>query len=211
MRIRAVMLTPKIAAGADRALAQDLARSFGQPVDLHVDQIRISPEPGALEAAQLAHAADATKPGTAEQNDRAVADLALVAGIPSDAVQVDPAAHRLSATAAPMPGLTLAGYRLLETRAARALPDWTVRLEPPPDVPLPDLAIDHGVIDTGALDLAAWASARRSRDVDIVGGTPGQRTAIVAGIQERGGRAAAAADRGRLRWRWPTSEPKEER
>jgi hypothetical protein len=211
MRIRAVMLTPKIAAGADRTVAQDLARSFGRPVDLHIDQIRISPEPGAAEAAQLAHVGDARKLSPAEQNDRAVADLALVAGIPVEAVQLDPAAHLLGATAAPMPGLTLAGYRLLEARAARALPDWTVRLAPPAEVELPDLAIDHGVIDPSALDLAAWASARRAQDVEINGGTAAQRTAIGAAIQARGGHAAAGSEAGRLRIRWPSRPPQDQR
>ncbi|WP_420138369.1 DUF389 domain-containing protein [Sphingomonas sp.] len=210
MRIRAVMLTPKIAAGADRALAEELGRAFGRPVDLHVDQIRISPEPGAAEAAQLAHAADAPKPSAAEQNDRAVADLALIAGISTDMVHVDPTARNLDATAARMPGLTLAGYRQLEARAARALPDWTVHLAPPTDVALSDLAIDQGMIDPEALDLAAWASARQLRDVEVAGGTAARRDAITTAIQSRGGRAVAVSNGGTLRWRWQPPQRRRE-
>ena len=202
MRVRAVMLTPRIAPGADRLLAADLQQRLKQPVDVHVDQLRISPEAGAVEAAQIARAADDRTLVAGRERDRAVADLALVAGVDASAVRVDEAAHRLQAVAAPLPGLDLAGYRLLEERAGRALSGWTATLAPPADVPLPAIPIRQGVIDDAVLGLVGWGSSRLDRPVDVNGGTRRQRTAVADGIVARGGRAAPGTAAGPLRLAW---------
>lgn len=206
MRIRAVMLTPRVETGADRSLADDLEARLGRRVDVHVDQLRISPETGAAEAAQIARAADTAKATSPDAQQRASEDLALIAGIASSAVSVDPTKRILTATAAPLPGLTIVGYRALEARARSALPTWEVRLSPPGDAPLPGLTIEDGVIDNEALDLAGWASGRLDKDLIVDGGASRLRGAVAAGINARGGRAIAGVVGGRLRLRWTADE-----
>jgi len=203
------MLTPRIEPGADRKLAADLRQRLSRPVDVHVDQVRISPETGAVEAAQIARAGNGDALRAARERDRAIADVALIAGIPSSSVQLDSAGRTIRATAAPLIGLGIAGYRDLERRADAAVADWHVILGPPNDVTLPDVAIRSGVIDDQALGDAAWVSARFSRTLDVLGGTLRQRTAIAQGIVGRGGSAApgGAGDRLRLRWSVDTDPP----
>ncbi len=202
VRVRAVMLTLRIEPGADRKLAADLRQRLSRPVDVHVDQVRISPETGAVEAAQIARAGNGDALRVARERDRAIADVALIAGIPVSSVQFDSAGRTIRATAAPLTGLGVAGYRALERRADAAVADWHVILAPPSDVTLPDVAIKSGVIDDQALGEAGWVSARLSRTVDALGGTLRQRMAIVQGIVARGGRAAPGRAGGRLRLVW---------
>ncbi|WP_293968125.1 DUF389 domain-containing protein [Sphingomonas sp.] len=202
MRIRAVILTPRLDPTADRRIAADLRRRLARPVDVHVDQLRISLDAGAAEAAQIARATENARDAVAGARDRAVGDLALIAGVDPGTVQVDMAAHRLAATASALPGLGLAGYRALEMRAGRSLSGWSVALSPPADAALPSISIDQGVIDSVALDLAAWASARQQRIVSVEGGLLAQRRAVAAGIVARGGRAEAGDSRGGLRLAW---------
>jgi hypothetical protein len=175
---------------------------LSRPVDVHVDQVRISPETGAVEAAQIARAGNGDALRVARERDRAIADVALIAGIPVSSVQLDSAARTIRATAAPLTGLGIAGYRDLERRADAVVADWHVSLNPPNDVVLPDVGIKSGVIDDQALGDAAWVSARFARAVDVLGGTLRQRTAIAQGIVARGGRAAPGRAGGRLRLIW---------
>ena len=202
VRVRAVMLTPRIEPDADRKLAADLRRRLARPVDVHIDQVRISPETGAVEAAQIARAGNGDALLAARARDRAIADVALIAGVPATSVIVDGAARTIRATAAPLPGLGIAGYRDLERRADAAVPDWHMTLAPPGDVALPDIAIKAGVIDDAALDQAEWVSIRLARTLDVSGGTLRQRTAVAEGIAARGGRAAVGSAGGRLRLEW---------
>jgi hypothetical protein len=204
IRVRAIMLTPRLYPHADRNLATDLQQRMAQPVDIHVDQVRISPDSGAAEAAQVARAADAGAAASAAQ--RAAADLALIAGTEQSAVRMDPALRRLTASAAPLPGLGLAGYRALEARAGAALPGWTIALSPPADAGLPAIAIRAGVVDVAALDVAGWASARLGRTITVAGGTSAQREAIAEGVAARGGRAEAGEAGGPLRMEWKPSD-----
>lgn len=206
IRVRAIMLTPKIDPGADRALAASLAQRVARPVDIHVDQLRISLDAAAAEAVQVARAGDGTAAPPGGSRERVAADLALIAGVPQSAVHVDQAARRLSAVAAALPGLGLAGYRALEARADRTLAGWTVALAPPEEAELPDVAIRQGVVDGEALDLAGWASARLARGLVVDGGTPAQREAVAEGIVQRGGQAAAGEGRGPLALRWALAE-----
>lgn len=200
LRIRAVVLTPRTDPQADRMLAADLRRRLGRTVDLHVDQLRVDPDAGGVEAAQIARAA--ASDDTDRRQQRAVADLSLMVGADASAVQVDGEGQRLRAAAAALPGLGLAGYRALEQRAAARLAPWAVQVVPPQDAPLPPLAIDAGVIDVGALDAAAWASARSGRAVLVDGGSAAQRRAVAEGIASRGGTATANAPGGALRLSW---------
>ncbi|MEC3909835.1 DUF389 domain-containing protein [Sphingobium sp. CR2-8] len=206
IRVRAVMLTPGIVPRADALIAADLQTRLGRPIDIHVDQLRTSLDAGATEAAQIARASDAGRQDLGGSRDQATATLGLVAGIEPSAIQVEPGQRNLTATAANLPGLGLAGYQALEARARRALPGWSVMLAPPEQAELPDVRIDQGVVDGKLLDLAAWASARRSRAMAINGGTAAQRRAIADGIVSRGGRAAAGTAGGMIRLGWMAAE-----
>ncbi|WP_253183426.1 DUF389 domain-containing protein [Sphingobium phenoxybenzoativorans] len=207
IQVRAVMLTPKILPQTDEALGMDLKARLAQPVDIHVDQLHISLDTGAAEAAQIARAAETNSPSPTGSRDRAIAELALIAGADPSTIRADDAARILSATAAPLPGLGLEGYRALEARASGVLRGWTVRLAPPLDIDPPEIAIRQGVVDGLALDLAGWASARLGRPIVVTGGTQAQREAVVEGIIARGGRAEAGSAGGRLGLSWLSAEP----
>lgn len=207
LRIRAVMLTPRIVANADRLIASDLHTRLGRAIDLHVDQVRISPDTGAAEAAQIARASDSSAASGATARERAVAIVALIAGADPSAVSVDEGAHVISAPAAALPGLSLAGYRALEARADDALDGWTARLRPPADSAPAAIPIREGVVDTVALDVAAWSSERLDRALLVRGGTQAQREAIADGIVSRGGQARTDEAGGALRLAWPAQAP----
>ncbi len=200
IRVRAIMLTPRIDARADQVLANDVRRRLARPVDIHVDQLSISLAPGAAEAAQIAGAAEGIP--KADGMDRAIGSLALIAGVARTDIRADATARTLRAIAAPLPGLSAEGYRALELRARRELPGWTVELAPPADIDPPAISVRQGVVDGLALDLAGWASARRARPIAVAGGLLAQRQAIVDGIVARGGRAELGEARGALRLEW---------
>ena len=202
IRIRAVVLTPRLDPKADGILAADLRERLARPIDVHVDQLRVAPDGSSVEAAQIAQASRAAGSSEAERQQHAVADLALIAGVGQSDVTVDAPHQTLAATAAPLPGLPLAGYRALEERAARVASRWTVTLAPPSDAPLPAVVIDEGVVDGVMLDTAAWATTRLNRAILVDGGTRAQRRAVAAGIISRGGSAASGTAGGRLRLRW---------
>ncbi|WP_235512426.1 MULTISPECIES: DUF389 domain-containing protein [unclassified Sphingomonas] len=201
IRVRAVVLTPKVDPQADRVLAADLQQRLGRQIDLHVDQLRVDPDAGGVEAAQIARAGTST-PDPDRDRQRALADLALIAGSDAASARIDPASRTIEAVAATLPGLGMAGYRALETRAGRTLAAWQVRLAPPPDTPLPTVAIDAGVIDSVPLDSAAWGSARLAREISVEGGNASQRRAVAQGIVDRGGIAVAGSPGGALRLGW---------
>jgi uncharacterized hydrophobic protein (TIGR00271 family) len=202
IRIRAVMVTPRVDPDIDRRLAGNLGEVLARPVDIHVDQLRVDAGSDASEAAQIARAS--ARDGAADEAERATGTLALVAGVAPSAVRADPNARTLVAQAAPLPGLSLPGYRALEARAAAALPGWQIRLSPPADVDPPAISIEEGVVDAQALDLAAWSAARLAQPIVVDGGTRAQRAAIARGIVARGGTAEAGAAGGPVALRWVT-------
>lgn len=206
IQVRAVMLTPRVDPQVDRALAATLAHRLSRTVDIHVDQLRISLDTGAAEAAQIAQAAETAARASSIGHARAVAELALISGVDRAAVETDMVSRTLRASAAPLPGLGLEGYRALEQRAARALPGWNIQLAPPADLAPPEVSIEQGVIDGLALDLAGWSSARLDRTLEVRGGTSAQREAVAQGIVARGGRAEAADASGPLRLEWQSEE-----
>lgn len=208
MRVRAVMLTPDLVAEADKRLATELQRRLSRPVDIHVDQLRISMDPGKAEAAQIARAAETSGPPRGSR-ERAIADLALITGAEQSTIQADPSDRSLRAMPASLPGLGLAGIRALEVRAGHVLSGWMVLLKPPPGLALPDVPVREGVVDGAALDLAAWASARTGNGVVVEGGMRAQREAVTEGIVSRGGKATNGPSAGSLRLAWE-EEPVEE-
>jgi hypothetical protein len=202
IRIRAVVLTPRLDPKADHLLAADLRRRLERPIDVHVDQLRVEPNGSGLEAAQIANASSTTRSADAERQQQAVANIALIAGVQPDAVEVDVEKRILTTTAAALPGLPVTLYRLLERRAAGAAPGWTVRITPPADAALPPLYVNSGVIDDAALNAGAWASQRDTRSMVVNGGSRAQRLAVAAGVEARGGKAAAGRGGGTLRFAW---------
>jgi uncharacterized hydrophobic protein (TIGR00271 family) len=202
IRVRAVVLTPRLDAQADAALATDLRRRLGKPIDLHVDQLRVTMDEGGVEAAQLARANSAAVSTDGARQQRTVADVALIAGAQPEDVSVDDASQRMRVTAAVLPSLGIAGYRALERRAQRVGGAWVVELVPPGEAPLPSVPIVDGVIDSVALDDAGWASARRNSAITVLGGSAAQRRAVAAGIVARGGGASDGAAGGALRLGW---------
>ncbi|WP_082543336.1 DUF389 domain-containing protein [Sphingomonas sp. Leaf339] len=202
VRVRAVMLTPSIEPDADRKLAADLRQRLARAVDVHIDQVRISPETGTVEAAQIARAGNGEALTATRARDRAVADVALIAGVPPASVTVDESGRTIRVVAAPLSGLAIAGYRDLERRADAAVADWHVILNPPGDVALPDITIRSGVIDNAALDDAAWVSARLGRALAVDGGSLRQRSAVAEGLSARAGQADTGRAGGRLRLGW---------
>jgi uncharacterized hydrophobic protein (TIGR00271 family) len=206
VRVRAVMLTPRIEPGADRKLADDLRRRLARPVDVHVDQVHISPETGAVEAAQIARAGNDDALRAARELDRAVADVALIAGTPVTAVRSDVSNRTIRADAAPLAGLGIRGYRDLERRADDAVAGWHVLLVPPGDIALPAIPILAGVIDDRALAEAGWASARLGRILEVRGASLRQRVTVADGIVARGGRAEPGRAGGRLRLVWSSDQ-----
>jgi len=202
IRVRAVMLTPGIVPKADALIAADLQARLNRRVDIHVDQLRTSLDAGATEAAQIARANDANRQDIGSSGDQAVTTLRLIAGVEPSAVRLEPGQRSLTATAALLPGLGMEGYRTLEERARRALSGWTVALAPPEQAILPGVRIDQGVVDGKLLDLAAWASARKAREIIVEGGTIAQRRAVAEGIVSRGGSAIAGTATGTIRLDW---------
>lgn len=210
IRVRAVMLTPQLDPKADEVLRAEVQRRLGREVDLHVDQLRVSLDAGATEAAQIARAGGTGDRSASERQDRAVADLALIAGVDGAAVRADAATRTLRAAAAPLPGLSLAGYRALEQRAIRLLPAWRIALAPPADAALPSVPVVEGVVDAAALDAAGWGSARTARAIEVLGASAAQRRAVAEGIVARGGRAVAGEGGGPLRLAWAATPATEE-
>ena len=202
IRVRAVVLTPRMIEGADRLITADVRERLDREVDLHVDQVQVSPQGDSVDSIQIARAANSAATRAAEGEARARSDLALITGAAPDSIRFDPSAGTVEAAAARLPGLGLAGYRALEVRAARSIGRWSVMVAPPEDVELPDVAIVDGVIDNEALDLAAWGSARLDRAIAVNGGSATQREAVADGIGARGGRAIAGEAGGRLRLEW---------
>jgi uncharacterized hydrophobic protein (TIGR00271 family) len=170
--VDASVLTPRFQPEANQRVTSVLERDLGIPVAVHINQFRVSADPGAAEQAALAQARAREQ---AEQDRRAtqalVSRMALAAGVQNDAVTVDGANQRIVATAAVLPGLTLAGYRALETRVAQDAQGWTIALRPPL-LPLPEITLDDGEPDDAgqrALDTIGWASTRTGVRVRLSG------------------------------------------
>lgn len=201
IRIRAVVVTPRLDANADAALAESLKQRLSRPTDVHVDQVRISVEAGEGEAAQISRAGESAA-ALRSTHQTTANNLALLAGVDPSEVRFNQTQREVSVTAAPLPGLGVAGYHALENRAALAIPGWLVRLAPPEGAELPKIEIVDGILDGTALDLAAWGSERLGAGISVLGGTPAQRKALADGIIARGGQATVGASGGSLRLAW---------
>lgn len=200
--VRAVILTPRVTPNIDRKLSAEIARRLAKPVDIHVDQVRISVESAIAEATQISRAADGANLAGPARQDAAVADVALISGADRSEIKADLTTRTITARTAPLAGLHADGYRALENRARRAVTGWTIMLVPPDDIAPPLLPVDAGIVDPSALDIAAWVSARLARVLKVDGGSEAQRAAISRAITNRGGRADLGRGGGPLRLNW---------
>ena len=170
--VNASVLTPAFRSGADDRVAHLLSRSFDEPVTVNISQYQVGTDPGAAEQAALAQArAQEQAAATEKQVTDLAGRLALVSGAAPEDVVIDRDNRRAIATAKPLPGLRLAGYRDLERRVGSGMADWRVELRPPL-LQLPVIAIADGKPDAEgdkAIGLIAWAAARTGIPVELSG------------------------------------------
>ena len=157
--VRAVVITPRAGMRKTPVLQAALQEALGRPIRLDLDQILLEPGAGALEAQreELRQASAAPDP-EAERTAALARMIALVTGVAADDVTIDRDHRRATAAATPLPGATLATYRVLEARASAETDGWSVAIVPP-QAPLPEIAFAD---DVDALDSAARAAVATS-------------------------------------------------
>jgi uncharacterized hydrophobic protein (TIGR00271 family) len=184
IRISAVVFTTELRDGAEIGSERLLRAMLRRPVEVSIEQFRVGTADA--EASQLA-AARAGR--AAEQRTGRLADrLALVAGVPADAVLIDLGRERAEVRAAPLPGATLATYRAMEARVAAAEPRWRVTLIPPP-APLPTVTFEDGEPDQAgreAIATAIWAARRLRLRIGMAGGGTDRVEAVEAALAGAG-------------------------
>jgi uncharacterized hydrophobic protein (TIGR00271 family) len=209
LSVRAVVIAPRDAARPLRKVEAGLAGRLRRPVRLRLDQVLLDPSSGALDA-QREEVRQASQ--AAASQEQAAVDVArlvaLVAGVPVEAVTVDREHRRVTATARPLEGATPAIYRALEQRAAAAADGWEVAVVPPLG-DLPVIAFDDAddTLGTAARDavlLSAWEARRWNIAALAVPGLPGsdaperptlaqrRAAAVAAVLREQGVRAVPA-------------------
>ncbi len=173
--IAASVFTPEFSSSANTDVARALERRLGEAVSVSIDQFQVGTDPGAAEQAALAQARAREQAEATERQISSLAQrLALVAGVERKDVLVDRENQRAIATARPLPGLTLAGYRQLESRIAVDTPGWKIELRPPLAA-LPSLGLEDGAPSESAeqaLDLIGWAASRTGVGVELEGPAP---------------------------------------
>ena len=211
--IAASVLTPQFRPNADSRIASVLERELGTPVKVTLNQFQVGTDPGAAEQAALVQArareqAEASRRAT----DALISRMALAAGIAPGDVVVDGANQRIQATARPLPGLTLTGYRALEARVASGAEGWSVALRPPL-LPLPELPLKDGKAGdaTGEpLAVLRWAAMRTGVPVALKG--PAEALDVLVPELEKAGIAVSrdevrSGDAVEARWDTATDSP----
>ncbi|WP_126173235.1 DUF389 domain-containing protein [Altericroceibacterium xinjiangense] len=188
VQVSATVLTPEFRPQAQALAERSLSRLLGRPLVVEIDQFRVSTDPRAAEAAQLARAREAEQAETTErQIDELSARLGLVAGVERENVTIDRENRRALVDAQPIEGTTLAGYRALEQRITGTMPGWTIRMRPPTR-PLPTVRFEGGNLTPEgreAASLIAWAAARTGTPVGLSG--PAGAVEQLAQLLERQG------------------------
>jgi uncharacterized hydrophobic protein (TIGR00271 family) len=226
VQVNATVFTPEFRADANEEVAKRLQSALDEDVVVLISQFQVGTDPRAAEQAALANARAQAQAEAAERQVATLAErLALIAGTRSDAVTIDRENRRALVTAQPLDGLTLAGYRALETRAAAQAPDWTIMLRPP-ILDLPEIALGEAASESetegdaeevlpltsegqAALDLIVWAGSRTDVPIALTG-SPDAVEAIAQRLEAQGisvvrGDSAAAGDT--VAARWSVSEP----
>ncbi|WP_375291476.1 DUF389 domain-containing protein [Qipengyuania sp.] len=181
LQITASVLTPEFQPDAGEAATRILSRDLGVPVEVAINQFQVSADPGAAEQAALAQARQREQSEAAQRATQSlVSELALAAGVDRDEVVVDGDKRRVMASARPLSGLTLEGYRELENRVASGTQDWTVQLRPPL-LDLPSIALDDNAptqAGAEAIRVIDWAARRTGVPIELIGPADALDTAI---------------------------------
>lgn len=200
--VRAVVITPRRSMQRTAALQAALAKQLDRPVRLNLDQILLGAGADALAAQreELRQAGEATNTAAQHVTDLANS-VALITGIAPDAVTIDRDHHRAVASAAVLPGASVATYRTLEERAARQSEDWQVAIIPPQGA-LPTIVFADGsdALDAAAREAvvtAAWAAQRWNVRALAVPGLPSDTASTDANLNARRALAVAAVLRQR--------------
>lgn len=170
VRVTATIFTSKFHPEAESRASRALSEQLEKPFDVQLEQVLVSFDPGAAEAAELAAArnreqAEAIKRRIDELENR----LALVAGVSTDDVLIDRDQRRALAKARPLDGASLAAYRELEARVQAGVPEWQVRIVPPAR-PLPVISFGvNGEPNAQAIQLVAWAVERIGAPIRLTG------------------------------------------
>ena len=208
LSVRSVIIAPRAEPKSRADLRAKLEQVLGRPVALQVDQVLLTPGAGAIEAQRAELRQSSETAAATRAADTAIAQIvAVTAGIPAERVTLDHDRRRVIATAAVLPGASLATYRVLEQRASAANEGWDVALVPPlGPMPLIRYADGSDVLDNSARGdvlLSAWAAARWNVPALAVPGLPStiddtptlterRGLAIAALLRERGVRSIAA-------------------
>ncbi len=222
--VRAVVITPRRSMQKTREIQAALAQQLSRPVRLNLDQILLGAGADALAAQreELRQAGEATNTAAQHVTDLANS-IALITGVASDAVTIDRDHHRAIAPAAPLPGATVATYRMLERRAAQQSEDWDVAIVPPQG-PLPEIVFADGsdTLDADAGDAvatSAWAARRWNVSTLAVPGLPAgappanpnldtrRALSIAAALRQQGVAATPAPAAGRRFALTPAATP----
>ena len=188
--ISGTVFTPTFNARANTEISARLRETLNRDVTVQIEQFRVGTDPGAAEQAQLAQAREAQQAEASERQIASLAaNLALIAGVDRQAVTIDRDNNRAIVIAKPLPGLTLAGWRILERRAASATPNWDVELRPPL-LPLPAIALDEeGALTPDgqqAQQVIAWAADRLDLPVVLTGGNAEARDSVAQALSANG-------------------------
>ena len=199
--VRAVVITPRGKMQKAPMIQAALVQALDRPVRLDLDQILLEPGAGALEAQreELRQAGETPSPETQRMTSLAKM-IALVTGVAADDVTIDRDHRRATASAAALPGATVATYRTLEARAAAETEGWSVVIVPPQG-PLPEIAFADNV-DTlddtarAAVATSIWAARRWNMPALGVPGLPAGAAPATPNLTERRALAIATMIRG---------------
>ncbi|QZD91065.1 TIGR00341 family protein [Qipengyuania aurantiaca] len=181
LAITATVFTPDFDTSANADITADLKERLGRDVTVRVEQFRVGANPGAAEQAELARARAAEQAAATERQIAAmVSRMVMAAGVERGEVLLDRDTRRVSATARPLPGLSLEGYRELERRVGGDTPGWTVNLRPPAQ-PLPAISLgEDGPDEAGAAAEVTTTWAARRIGLPLVLRGPEEQTAALA-------------------------------
>lgn len=191
--VRSVIIAPGNSTKSSADLRAQLQATLGRPVRLQLDQVLMTPGSGAIEAqrAELLQSSVASR-----ATDLAILRIvSMAAGVDPQRITLDHDRRRVIATAAVLPGASLATYRVLEQRAAAAAEGWSVVLVPPLEpMPLIRFIDGSGTLDDAghsAVTVSAWAARRWNVQALAVPGLP-QTSDDTPGLNAQRGLAVAA-------------------
>jgi uncharacterized hydrophobic protein (TIGR00271 family) len=212
IRISATVLTPTFQTGAEGVAERLLTAVLKRPVEVTIEQLRISTAEAETYQVAAARAGDRAE----RRADRVAERLALVAGVSPDAILIDRSGARAVVRAAPLPGATLATYRQLEARVASAESGWQVNLIPPVATLAPVTFGEEDEPDEAgreAVATAIWGARRLQLPLGVEGASSEQVEAVLRALEaaavaaERSGEPAGEPGTVRLQWRLPVPDP----